>query len=164
MVFRIKIEGDKKLRDGMRKLAEDLHGAEAVRMMERATLVVERSAKKNAPVDTGRLRNSITHAVQTTSAFAPRLQGIIGTSVMYAPFIETGTGVFVGESPYFPPPSALAGWARRHGMNPYLVARAIFEKGGLEPNRYLGRALEDNEQKIMEILGTGVSNMIRKNL
>lgn len=164
MVYRFKIEGDKKVRDGMRQLAEDIHGREAVKVMERAVLVVERDAKKNAPVDTGRLRSSITHAVQTTSAFMPRLQGIVGTSVMYAPYQELGTGVFVGESPYFPPPSALAGWARRHGMNPYLVARAIFEKGGLEPQRYLGKALEDNEQKIFEILGDGIQSMIRKNL
>ena len=46
-------------------------------------LVAEGHAKKITPVDTGRLRNSIAHAVEDDAAY-------IGTSTSYAPFVELG--------------------------------------------------------------------------
>ena len=44
----------------------------------------EGHAKKNTPVDTGRLRNSISQAVEDKSAY-------IGTNVEYAPYVELGS-------------------------------------------------------------------------
>ena len=44
----------------------------------------ERHAKAITPVDTGRLRNSISHAVAGDAAY-------IGTNVEYAPYVEYGT-------------------------------------------------------------------------
>lgn len=44
----------------------------------------ETHAKKETPVDTGRLRNSIAHAVKGDAAY-------IGTNVEYAPYVEFGT-------------------------------------------------------------------------
>ena len=44
----------------------------------------ETYAKKATPVDTGRLRNSISHAVDGEAAY-------IGTNVEYAPYVELGT-------------------------------------------------------------------------
>ena len=55
--------------------------------LEKACLVVENSAKMKAPVDSGNLRNSITHVVQGN-------EGIVGTNVEYAPDVEFGTGLF----------------------------------------------------------------------
>lgn len=43
----------------------------------------ERHAKEITPVDTGRLRNSISHAVTEDAAY-------IGTNVEYAPYVELG--------------------------------------------------------------------------
>lgn len=45
---------------------------------------VEREAKKNAPVDTGRLRGSITTKLD-------KLEAEVGTNVKYASFVEYGT-------------------------------------------------------------------------
>ena len=45
----------------------------------------ETYAKQICPVDTGRLRNSITHAQQDLNT------EVIGTNVYYAPFVELGT-------------------------------------------------------------------------
>ena len=45
----------------------------------------ESYAKKACPVDTGRLRNSITHAQMDENT------EVIGTNVEYAPFVELGT-------------------------------------------------------------------------
>ena len=56
------------------------------RALETIGLVAERYAKGYAPVDTGRLRNSITHeAVPDEGAV------YIGTNVEYAPYQEFGT-------------------------------------------------------------------------
>ena len=55
--------------------------------MEKACLIVERDAKINAPVDTGRLRASITHEVEVTE----EITGRVGTNVKYAPYQEFGT-------------------------------------------------------------------------
>lgn len=53
------------------------------RGLEAIGLVAEGHAKKITPVDTGRLRNSIAHAVEGDAAY-------IGTSTSYAPFVELG--------------------------------------------------------------------------
>lgn len=56
------------------------------RALEEIGLVAERYAKRLCPVDTGRLRNSITHSVEEFGTSA-----IIGTNVEYAPYVELGT-------------------------------------------------------------------------
>lgn len=53
------------------------------RGLEAIGLVAEGHAKKITPVDTGRLRNSIAHAVDDEAAY-------IGTNVEYAPYVELG--------------------------------------------------------------------------
>ena len=53
------------------------------RGLEAIGLTAEGHAKKETPVDTGRLRNSISHAVEDNAAY-------IGTNVEYAPYVELG--------------------------------------------------------------------------
>ena len=53
------------------------------RGLEAIGLTAEGHAKKETPVDTGRLRNSISHAVEDKAAY-------IGTNVEYAPYVELG--------------------------------------------------------------------------
>ena len=56
------------------------------RALETIGLVAERYAKEYAPVDTGRLRNSISHEA------VPEEETVyIGTNVEYAPYQELGT-------------------------------------------------------------------------
>ena len=52
--------------------------------LEAIGLSAEGHAKKETPVDTGRLRNSISHAVDDKAAY-------IGTNVEYAPYVELGS-------------------------------------------------------------------------
>lgn len=47
----------------------------------------ERFAKEKCPVDTGRLRNSITNRVSDDAAY-------VGTNVEYGPYVELGTGKY----------------------------------------------------------------------
>ena len=52
--------------------------------LEAIGLQAEGYAKMACPVDTGRLRNSISHAVDGDAVY-------IGTNVEYAPYVEMGT-------------------------------------------------------------------------
>lgn len=54
------------------------------RGLEAIGLVAEGHAKELCPVDTGRLRNSISHATDGEAVY-------IGTNVEYAPYVELGT-------------------------------------------------------------------------
>ena len=58
--------------------------------LEKACLLVENSAKEKAPVNTGNLRNSMTHDVEGDT-------GIIGTNLEYAPYVHEGTGLFAAN-------------------------------------------------------------------
>lgn len=60
-----------------------------LRALETIGLKAERYAKQECPVDTGNLRNSITHVVEDTEEAV-----YIGTNVQYAPYVELGTGEY----------------------------------------------------------------------
>lgn len=62
----------------------------AVRALEKCGLTAEGYAKRLvAPVNTGNLRNSITHTVDEEEPAV-----YIGTNVEYAPYVELGTGKY----------------------------------------------------------------------
>lgn len=65
------------------------------RALEKIGLVAEGYAKRLCPVDTGRLRNSITHTIDDEAAY-------IGTNVEYAVYVEMGT-VNTPAQPYLKP-------------------------------------------------------------
>ena len=65
------------------------------RALEKIGLVAEGYAKRLCPVDTGRLRNSITHTTDDEAAY-------IGTNVDYAVYVEMGT-VNTPAQPYLKP-------------------------------------------------------------
>lgn len=60
--------------------------AALTRALEKVGLVAEGYAKRLCPVDTGRLRNSITHVID-----AGEQAVYVGTNVEYAPYVELGT-------------------------------------------------------------------------
>ena len=73
------------INDDSEEIANDIKSA-VLRGLETCGLVAEGYAKKLAPVDTGNLRNSITHDVDDVEPAA-----YIGTNVEYAPYQELGT-------------------------------------------------------------------------
>lgn len=60
------------------------------RALEKCGLVAEGHAKKLCPVDTGNLRNSITHTVADNGERA----AYVGTNSEYAVYVECGTGIY----------------------------------------------------------------------
>lgn len=69
------------------QLLESPAGAVAKDLLRR-TIRVESQAKRLCPVDTGRLRSSITHRLAHDSR---GLYALVGSNVVYAPFVELGT-------------------------------------------------------------------------
>lgn len=59
------------------------------RGLEKCGLVAEGYAKKLAPVDTGNLRNSISHKVDLEEPAV-----YIGSNTSYAPYVELATGIY----------------------------------------------------------------------
>ena len=82
------------LKDNSKEILEELESKKDI-ILEEWGLTAERFAKALCPVDTGRLRNSISHAVEGDSAY-------IGTNVEYAPYVEMGT-VRTRAQPYLKP-------------------------------------------------------------
>lgn len=58
------------------------------KLLARKSIAVERAAKRMAPVDTGRLRSSITHDIGRDEL---GLAARVGTDVHYAIYLEFGT-------------------------------------------------------------------------
>ena len=94
------------------KLIEDAINKAVASALEEIGLAAERFAKRACPVDTGRLRNSITHALEMDEEAV-----YIGTNVEYAPYVENGTSRRKGV--HF-----LRGAAQDHGS----YYRSIMEK------------------------------------
>lgn len=74
--------------DNSKEVLAAMHEA-AIRALEKCGLTAEGYAKKQAPVDTGNLRNSISHTVDQSE-----LAAYIGTNSEYAPCVEYGTGKY----------------------------------------------------------------------
>lgn len=77
------------------QVLRDLYGGAMVDAIRKATLLVLRDAKINAPVDTGRLRASITPDVRRESD--NEIVGVVGSNVVYAAFQELGTAHMKGK-------------------------------------------------------------------
>lgn len=156
------IRGLKETQAKMEQVIRDLHGGEMLTGMRDATMLVYRDAVKFVPVDTGRLRSSITPDVRVEGT---TVIGVIGSNVKYAPYVETGTRA------HWPPPGALAVWARRHGMSEFVVRRSIgisgtsvmaFRRLGTKGWRYLECAIKDNAEAIFNLLGGVVARIVSK--
>ena len=68
------------------KLFAAAFDAAVERALEKCGMTAEGYAKKLAPVDTGNLRNSISHKVSDDAVY-------IGTNNEYAAYVELGTGI-----------------------------------------------------------------------
>lgn len=100
--------------------------------LEIAGEFVEGAAKLLCPVDTGNLRQSITHKVDEKD-----LSVTIGTNVEYAPYVEFGTGEHAEN-----------GQGRKGGWN-----NGKFFTHGNKPQPFLRPALLNNIPAVRRILG-----------
>ena len=92
----LRIEGASRLRATLRDLSATQEAA-VKRELMRSALAIQAGAKQRAPVDSGRLKNSI-----ATEARDGGMTQVIGTNVEYAPHVEFGTR-FMSARPYLFP-------------------------------------------------------------
>lgn len=99
------------------------------RVIRDMALLAEKTAKANAPRDTAALQRSIAAQIQP-------LQARVGSTrnLVYFEVAEVGQAPLGKAKQHFPPPSALAGWARRHGFGTsagalFVLARSIARRG-----------------------------------
>ena len=104
--------------DNSKEVLEAMQQAE-VRALEKCGLTAEGYAKKLCPVDTGNLRNSITHTVDEEEPAA-----YIASNSSYAAYVELGTGKYVsgGRPTPWVYQDEKGNWHRTHGQKaqPYL--------------------------------------------
>lgn len=102
------------------------------RLLRDAALYAERAAREGSPKDTGALARSFASEVR------PGLARVY-SPLVYAPVMELGRR----PGARMPPPRALAGWARRHGLagQEYVLARSIARRG-IKGRFFLRKAAE----------------------
>jgi hypothetical protein len=137
------LRGVERLQAGLRRAPNTLQQASR-QAMEASLLLVEADARRNVKQDTRRLAGSITHRV---SGSGDNLTGRVGPSAAYGFWVEFGRRP--GKRP---PVAALQGWARRHGVNAYALARAIGRRG-IKPAPFLVPAYQKNRRRIEELFG-----------
>ena len=106
--------------------------------LKKAASVVQLRAVGLAPVDTGRLRSSITQEV------AP-LRGRVFTNVEYAPHVELGTRPHIIKARRA---RALAGWQWK-GED--VIVKSVHHPG-TKPKPFMRPALEQNRGRIDDLL------------
>ena len=116
-----------KINDNSKEVSEAIKSA-LLKGLETCGLLAEGYAKKLAPVDTGNLRNSITHQVDEAEPAA-----YIGSNAEYASYVCLGTGKYVsgGRPTPWVYQDAKGNWHRTNGQRaqPYLKPAAADHAG-----------------------------------
>ena len=94
----MKVDGGKKLAEKFHSMSQKVYTEQEQELLQ-AGMVVERAAKQNAPVDTGRLRASISTRM-TKEAKSIIIE--VGTNVKYAPYVEFGSSRNPAQPYLFP--------------------------------------------------------------
>lgn len=103
--------------------------------LESIGIVAEAYGKKLCPVDTGRLRNSISHAVSGNDVY-------IGTNVQpYAIFVELGTGIYASD-----------GQGRKTPWTYYDRNGKLHYTRGIKPHHMLKKAATEHTEEYNRIL------------
>lgn len=96
-------------------------------------------AQSLCPVDTGRLRGSITYEVQGDDCY-------IGTNVEYAKYIEFGTGIYAESGGRQTP------WVYKDSEGRFHITN------GIKPQPFLRPAASDHSDEYREILRESLEN------
>lgn len=117
--------------------------------LERATKLagagIIKEEVKQAPHDTGKLQQSI------KMEYSP-IQARVFPDVDYAKYVVSGT------SPHYPPVQALEAWARRKGLNPYVVQKTI-AKYGTKANPFVKRTIEGVKDIVNDLFRIALKNI-----
>lgn len=133
----IKVENINKILESIENLANTASVEEAI---GRACAIVEADAKKKAPKGSGDLRRSITSKVEG-------LEGVVYTPLLYAPYVEYGTGLFAEGGGRTDVP-----WVYRDDEGHW------HSTSGMKPHPYMRPALNENREKIITMIKESLTN------
>ena len=120
---------------GLDKLIDNIIDEQALsQALGKACALVERSAKEKAPKDTGELRRSITSEIRGN-------EGVIYTTLEYAPYVEYGTGLFAENGGRTDVP-----WCYQDDKGEW------HSTSGMKPQPFMRPALDENREQIIEII------------
>lgn len=131
----IKFDG---LNDILEMLEEAVDEDKLNAALGKACALIERSAKEKAPKDTGELRRSITSKVENG-------EGVVFTPLEYAPYVEFGTGLFAESGGRMDVP-----WNYQDDKGEW------HSTSGQKPQPFMRPALNENRERILEILKEGI--------
>ena len=136
-----KLNGVEQVLDAIEELSKT---GDVEKALGKACALVERSAKEKAPKDTGELRRSITSKVEEHNGV---YQGIVFTPLEYAPYVEFGTGLFAESGGRTDVP-----WHYKDDKGEWHTT------SGQHPQPFMRPALDENREKIIEIIKEGFRN------
>lgn len=115
----VKIEGVNELAAAFKKSPQIVKQSidPAIR---KAILNIQAKSIPHIPVDRGEL-------LRMNTIFSS-LSGVLESRAPYAMFVH-GDGTSDRSKPHFPPMEAIEGWAKRHNIPAFIVARSIAQKG-----------------------------------
>ena len=133
----IKFEGLEEVLDSLDNLYDMANYSKG---LEKACMLVERSAKQKAPKGTGEIRRSITSKVDG-------LNGVVYTPLLYAPYIEYGTGLFAENGGRSDVP-----WSYKDELGEWHTT------SGMPPHPYMRPALNENREQILRVIKESMLN------
>lgn len=151
MAINFRLEGAPELTRRLAGAAR-IVSAEEQRAMTTSLLLVEASARRNARTDTRQLMNSI---VSRQRQVGSTLIGEVGPSARHGIYVERGT------RPHWPPVAALVGWARRHGVSPYAVQRAIARRG-TRARPFMAPAWASNARRVEALFAAAGARIVAR--
>lgn len=137
----IEVEG---LEQFVTRLEEMVDPVKLEKAMGKACALIEREAKKKAPKGHGDLRRSITSKVTTEGG---EVTGTVFSPLEYAPYVEYGTGLFAETGGRKDVP-----WHYQDDEGEW------HSTSGQHPHPYMRPALNENREKILEIIEGGIIN------
>jgi len=152
---------DKGLQRDLKRFGE--RGNKAVRMaMEQSLQMIADEAKRNTPVDMGRLMSSIgtttKEGIYEVKGLGVDVVGRVGSRVIYAPYVEMGRK----PGATMPPVWAIEEWARRHGMAGlgFVIARAIGRRG-IKGRHMLENAAKNKAEQVVKVFRNAIDRLLR---
>ena len=139
----VKLTGTDKLTENIDKLMNGINN-DLKKIITDGAVNIEADAKINCPVDTGRLRSSITHNIRLD--LVGGWTGRVGTNVEYAPYVEFGTPRMIAAHGVHDPASPVSSWAAlsaRGGSGQYMpFLRSSLRKNKKHIDQLIKEALE----------------------
>lgn len=127
--------------------------------VNKATAVVQGSAKSIAPVDKGVLKGSISK--ETKRKMSGEVVGRVFTNIEYAPFVEFGTGA-KGSGTY---PYSIKGVSLEYRNTPWAFKNEdgdVIWTNGQVAQPFMFPALKQNEDAIKKMLQSEYTSLIAK--